>query len=342
MPPKVLLHGAGGIGGVYTYLLAQAGCDVTVVCRSNYSAVKSKGITIDSEVYGNGLHVKPHVVRTPSEAVPAGPFDYLIVSAKALPESRTSELIAPAVTEGRTTIVLIQNGIGIEDEYTARFPNNPLLSCVVYLPATQIKPGRIQMGFVELLETGTFPAVAYEEDLAVRAATDLFVETLKRGGSNVKFYSNIQENRWKKLLLNVPWNSMCALTLCRDTAVLASSPVADSVIFDLMMEVIAVAQALGFQSVNEAAARSGPSKAKERMGQKGIEPSMLVDVLSARRMEVDVILGTPVQIAKRMGVSVPRMELLFVLCKALDQSTAFRQPGQSLGGDEIDSTAADI
>ncbi|WPH03195.1 Hypothetical protein R9X50_00607100 [Acrodontium crateriforme] len=335
MPPKVLVHGTGGIGSIYVYLLTQAGCDVTAVCRSNYSAVKSNGIIIDSEVYGKDLHVSPNVVQTPSEAAAHGPFDYLIVSTKALPDSQTSNIIAPAVTKCKTTIVLIQNGIGIEDEYAARFPGNPLLSCVVYLPTTQTKPGHIQMGFVELLEVGTFPSSAYDELSNVKTATNQFLEILKQGGSNAKLYPDIQEHRWKKLLLNVPWNSMCALTLCRDTAVLASSPEADPVIFDLMMEVVAVAQALGYKSVNEASARSNPSKAYERLGTKGIEPSMLVDVLSARRTEVDVILGVPVKVAKELGVPVPRMEMLYVLCKALDQSMALRRPGKSLCGDEL-------
>ena len=145
MTPKVLVHGSGAIGAIYIYILQQSGCTVTAVCRSNYSAVKANGFTIDSDKFGKNIKVRPdHVVQSPAEAASQGlgPFDYIIVSTKALPGQKlsTPEIIRPAVTEGETTIVLIQNGIGIEDEYAAAFPKNILISCVVYLPTTQISP----------------------------------------------------------------------------------------------------------------------------------------------------------------------------------------------------------
>ena len=49
-------------------------------------------------------------------------------------------------------------------------------------------------------------------------------------------------------------------------------------------------------------------------------------------MEVEVILGNPVKVAKRLGVDVPRMETLYALTKALDDANRWRQPGQSLTG----------
>lgn len=55
------------------------------------------------------------MVRTVSEAAQSDdtPFDYILVTMKALPEVYdVAEIIAPAVTPGKTTIVLIQNGLG--------------------------------------------------------------------------------------------------------------------------------------------------------------------------------------------------------------------------------------
>jgi 2-dehydropantoate 2-reductase len=60
----------------------------------------------------------------------------------------------------------------------------------------------------------------------------------------------------------------------------------------------------------------------------------LVDVLNDRRMEVETILGNPVKVAKGLGIEVPRMEMLYALTKGLDEGVTFKQPGQSLGGDE--------
>ncbi|TKA81993.1 hypothetical protein B0A55_01743 [Friedmanniomyces simplex] len=333
--PKVLLHGSGAIGTIYVYLFQQAGCDVTAVCRSNYVAAKANGFTIESERYGKGIKIRPSIVRTPAEAAENGPYDYVIVCTKALPEAKTAEAIAPAVTKGKTCIVLIQNGIGIEDEYYERFPKNPLVSCVVYLPTTQVEPGRIQMGSFELLEIGTFPASAYDSQPTFKEATDTLLAALKKGGSSVTFYTDIQEKRWNKLLLNASWNPICALTLCRDVAFLASSVAGEKLVSEVMQEVVAISQALGYTAITPAMAEDQMTRATDRKGGKGIEPSMLVDVLNGRRMEVEVILGNPVKVANRLGVDVPRIETLYALSKALDEATALRQPGKSLAGDEM-------
>ncbi|KAI7365417.1 2-dehydropantoate 2-reductase [Hortaea werneckii] len=342
MAPKVLLHGSGAIGTIYVYLLQQAGCDVTAVCRSNYEAARSQGFTLDSGRYGQGIKVRPDIVRSPAEAAGSGPFDFIVVCTKALPEAKTAEIIKPAVTAGKTAIVLIQNGIGIEDEYAQAFPSNPILSCVVYLPTTQTSPGHIQMGQLELLEVGTFPASAYESNADARTACDTFVETVRKGGSDVHSVADIQEKRWSKLLLNASWNPICALSLSRDVAFLASSPAGEKLVLDIMDEVVNIAQALGFKDITPELARSQLTKATDRKGGKGIEPSMLVDVLSERRMEVEVILGNPIKVAKSAGVAVPRLETLYALSKALDEAIALRAPGKSLAGDETRAFKGDI
>ncbi|KAK5726431.1 hypothetical protein LTR17_012757 [Elasticomyces elasticus] len=333
MPTRVLLHGSGAIGTIYLYLLQKGGCEVTAVCRSNYEAAKANGFTIDSDIYGKGIGIRPTVVRTPAEAAQAGPYDFVVVCTKALPEPKTAKVIAPAVTKG-TCIVLIQNGIGIEDEYAEAFPENPIISCAVYLPTTQTQPGRISMGNLELLEIGTFPASAYGSQANASKVTDTFMAALKEGGSNVKFYPDIQERRWNKLLINASWNPICALTLSRDVAFLASSPAAEKLVMDVMREVVAVSQALGYTSITPELAEEQMTKATNRKGGKGIEPSMLVDVLYGRRTEVEVILGNPIKVAGRLGIDVPRMETLYVLSKALDEAMALRQHGKSLAGDE--------
>lgn len=338
MAPKILLHGSGAIGTIYLYLLQRSGHDITAVCRSNYDAVKSNGFLIDSDKYGHGVRFHPKVSRSPAEAAESNPdgFDYVIITTKALPETRTAEVIRPAVTEGKTCIVLIQNGLGIEEEYVAAFPSNPLLSCVVYLPTTQIAPGHIEMRDFELLEVGTYPASAYTAGSLphVKASADAFMDMLRQAGSNVHFFPDVQEKRWNKLLLNAPWNPMCALTLSRDVALLAATPEAEKAVEEVMLEVVAVAAKLGYTAISPQAAREQLTRATKRVGGKGIEPSMLVDVLWQRRMEVETILGNPVKVARRLGVEVPRMEMLYVLSKALDEAVALRELGQSLGGDE--------
>lgn len=56
--PCALLFGLGGIGGIYASILACSGAvDVSVVARSNYAAVKDKGLNLRSEKFGD-VHTK--------------------------------------------------------------------------------------------------------------------------------------------------------------------------------------------------------------------------------------------------------------------------------------------
>lgn len=360
---RILLHGTGAIGTIYAYQLMQAGCDVTVTCRSNYEAViKQNGFHLDSVIYGKGLHLQPKVVRSPLEAVEnstggsnssdegegegKGVYDYLLVACKAIPEAQIAETIAPAVTRGRTTIVLLQNGIGIEEEYSKKFPENLLLSGVVYCPVTQTSPGYITMGDVERLEIGEFSSSSSSSvenknknsttttTTEIHPSTSKFLSLLKSGGGNPIHYhpsTSMQERRWFKLLLNAPWNPICALTLSRDLAFLAAEPCTSiAVIRGVLDEVIAISRALGYTSVTAEAAEQGLATIMSREGIAGIEPSMLVDVLWTRRTEHEVILGNPVRVARKLGVEVPRMEMLYAMVKALDLSLQKRKEGKSL------------
>jgi 2-dehydropantoate 2-reductase len=137
---KALIFGTGGVGSVYGYILHKAGLEVTAVCRTNYNAVREKGILIRSKLpdWGDSRY-RPHAAQSVADAVRNGPFDYIIVASKAFPG--TAKMVEEAVTTGQTAIVLAQNGIGIEEEYASLYPDNTIISGVVYLPVTQVEAG---------------------------------------------------------------------------------------------------------------------------------------------------------------------------------------------------------
>lgn len=326
MAPKILIFGAGSIGGVYAVLLSRVvpAVDITVVCRSNFEAVSQHGITLHSTLFswGRDLNVQPSVARTVPDAVQANqgaPFDYIIVTSKALPTTpSTPELIRPAVTP-ETTIVLIQNGIHIEAPYAALFPETPILSTVVYLPATQVHPGVIEHKEVELLHIGTFPATAPAPH---KAAANAFAELLTRAGASLRLHDDVQAERWSKLLVNASWNSICALTRCRDRQLLeVSTQLGDYVGFvrAVMVEIAATAQAYGYPSVNKELVDLQLQRATARQ-LPGIQPSMMADALAGRNMEIEVIVGNTVRLAREKSVPTPMLQTIYFLAAGLDQS----------------------
>ena len=319
--PRILLFGAGSVGAVYLYILHSAGAEVCAVCRSNYAAASKDGFCINSTTFGN-VWVAPDVVRSPADA--EGLWDYIIITSKAYPRSKptTAEIVRPAIRPS-TTIVLVQNGIGIENEWADAFPDNPLLSCAVYMPATQIKPGVISHAEMELLEIGTFPA---EAPAAHKQAAVSFASIIKKGGGTAKVYEDIQGKRWSKLLLNASWNAICALSRSRDVAYLTASPTAATFTKNVMLEVASIAQKAGYEEINSELVEEQFARSLQRQWP-GVQMSMLFDVLHGRALEVEAILGNTVRIAQNLQVSTPLLDGLYSLVKALDESEARLRSG---------------
>lgn len=316
--PNVLLFGAGSVGSVYIYQLQRAGCQVTAVCRSNYEVVKEKGFKLISLKYGN-VQIRPdHVVKTTAECPPGTRYDFILVCSKSFPGSKPSlsDMIRPAVGgHDDTAIVLAQNGVDIEDEVAREFPNNPILSGVIYCPTTQIEPGVVEYPeMMNLLEVGTYPANAPASHQA--KARQLAEFMIKAGGGAV-VHDNIQIPRWQKIVHNAAWNSICALTLCTDGGFLSTSdPFACDLAKGVMLEVVALAKTIGIPNIDESTAEEKFSIGMKRMElNAGRAPSMLQDVRQGRPFEVEAIIGNVVRLGRQYHVSMPRLETVYALAK---------------------------
>lgn len=318
-PPQVLLSGAGSIGSVILYEFQQAGCKVTAVCRSNYEAVRRDGFTLHSVRFGD-VHFKPDAVVSSVKECPKDMvYDFVFVATKCFPGSTPSlsEQIQPAV-QGRpqTAIVLAQNGINIEAEVAQAYPGNPVLSCVVYLPATQTESGVIEYPeMLNLLEVGTFPPDSPDSHKA--AATKL-VELINASGGRAEFHDNIQTARWAKILMNCTWNPICALCLSSDGDFLNSaSPYAFEFGWGVVKEILELAKVIGIPDVTEEVAKQKISIATRRAASNtGRENSMVQDVRQGRLFEVEAIVGNTIRAGREHGVKMPLTEMLYALARA--------------------------
>ncbi|KAK5108289.1 hypothetical protein LTR62_008604 [Meristemomyces frigidus] len=309
--PRILVFGAGGVGCIYAYILHKAGASVTAVCRTNYNVAKTKGITVRSKIFGR-QHFQPTVVKTVQEALQHGPFDYLLVCSKAFPG--TAELIKDAVTDRHTAIVLAQNGIGLEEDYVKLYPENTIISGVVYLPVTQVDQGVVEHGPLERFEIGTFPADAGEQAKSqCRGLSELF----KAGGGSAPLFDDIQPLRWIKVAVNAAWNPTTALTMCDDANYLRSSPQAEPLIRGIMKEVSTVAAAAGYpDAITHEVIERDLARPKSRLETGGKEPSMLTDIREGRSLEVEAIVGNTLRLGQRYGVKTPYLEMLYALAMA--------------------------
>lgn len=262
---------------------------------------------------------KPDVVVRDVSECQGQTFDYIVVCTKCFPGSKPSlaDQLRP-VLEGRTqtAIVLAQNGIMIEEEFSVAFPENPLLSGVVYCPATQTAPGVIEYPErLNLLELGTYPSNA---PVHHKESAEAFAKLMIAGGGEAEVHENIQVSRWIKLILNCVWNPICALTLCTDGDFLTtSSPYAYELAWETMREVVGLATKIGVEGVTEDVAMSkfqlALGRAKNGTGR---AMSMLQDVQWGRPMEVEAIVGNVVRIGRENGMEMTRLSTIYALVNA--------------------------
>ncbi|KAL4863661.1 hypothetical protein BDV12DRAFT_206314 [Aspergillus spectabilis] len=319
--PRVLIFGTGSLGIVLGAFLHKSGAEVVCVCRSNYQAANAYGLQVDSTAFGNYVY-HPTLVQSVSEAATlAGqPYNYIFICTKAFPDEEPSpvEIISQGVSCARTSIVIVQNGIGVEGAYKQRFPANLIISAVAYMPSTRVSGIHVVQTETQRILLGAYPryALSAEEEDRIRVLTDM----LKTAGAHAEMHADIQVERWKKLVGNATWNPICALSRCRDLEVLGASDIAGSFVEAAMREVVAVARAIGYgDKVNEEVVRAQVRRSAVR-APPGVQPSMMADMLRGGKLEVEAIVGHVVRIAREKGVPVPRLEALYVLASGLNWS----------------------
>ncbi|KAK9413139.1 putative 2-dehydropantoate 2-reductase [Seiridium unicorne] len=334
--PKQLTHvlfvGAGAPSHhVYTSLTA----------RSNYSAIEASGVTLQTHSFGN-YTFNPHAVFPSVEAAvpstgnptraPKDGWDFIVVTTKALPDrSDDSELIVPLVSP-KSCIVLIQNGVGVEEPYRKRFPQNPIISAVTVISAEQIKQGTIRQNRWTRISLGP-----YGSGLAGDSGTSTNAEqlaslghacmvelaqwwTVLGGIKDVETHTEIelQTIRWHKLCINAAFNPTAVVSGGRGNADQLKDPELREHILGIMNEIRdAAPKVLGKPFPVELATPEKIIRSSER--NTGAKPSMLLDWEAGRPMEIEVILGNPVRIAKKAGVEMPRLQSLYALLRSMQQ-----------------------
>ncbi|KAJ9225458.1 hypothetical protein DTO169C6_2191 [Paecilomyces variotii] len=308
----VLLYGLGAIGSFYAFILSRSqNVRLTVVARSNYDAVKMNGIVIKSQNHGEHV-VRPYkVVKNAAEAEQS--FDYIVCCHKAIQQDHAPKQLAPAVDTSKTTIVIVQNGVGNEDAFRDTFPKCTILSCVTWVGATQTSPGIVAHTKSEDMQMGLFPNTNLDPDLE-RRRLDEFASLLTHGKTVFQVVPNVQVQRWEKVVWNAAWNTLTTLTLLDTKSWLGSSPDALPLTRRLMTEVIDVARRLGVPIEHSLV----DTLIDKITAMPGIGSSMQTDYKNGRPMEVDVILGTPVKKARELGVDIPTVETLYVILTAVN------------------------
>ena len=300
----------GAIGGYYGGRLAHAGLDVHFLSHSDYAYVVERGLQVDS---CEGSFHLPHIhAYHSSEDMPQS--GVVVVGLKSVNNHLLPELLAPLIKED-TVVVLIQNGIGLEADLQAQFPQLHIVAGLAFICSSKTQPGHVVHECYGSINLGNYscPQERFAEILA---------DFRKAGiqAAEVPY----AEARWKKAVWNMPFNGM-TVALNTSTDQLLKNPATRQLIYDQMMEVVGAANALGIHALTKEFADKMMQMTDEMVP---YSPSMKLDFDFHRPMEVYYLYTRPIMEARKVGFDMPKLAMLEAELKFIDtlRSSAVLQP----------------
>lgn len=285
--------GTGGIGGYYGGCLAKAGHPVHFLLHSDYEYVLKNGLKIDS-VNGD-FHLEKVSAYKNSQDMPK--CDVVLVCLKTIQNHILPSILKPLLHE-KTVVVLVQNGMGMEQELSEQLPSTSIVGATAFICTTKVGPGHIHHAEYGAL---TLAKHCGDCDEIIRQIASDF----ENASVNVSVFDDLNSVRWKKLVWNIPYNGL-TVVLNAATDILTNNPDSRKLVIDLMNEVVSAGRTCGAKISDSFIDKM--IAMTEKMTP--YSPSMKLDYDARRPMEIQTMFTNPIAIAKAQGFEMRKTEML--------------------------------
>jgi len=291
---KILVLGAGAVGGYFGGRMAEAGADVAFQVRPQRAALLAKsGLRIASQ-FGE-LRLQPKCV---TEAQVKADYDVILFTAKAYDLASAIDAIVPAMAGSRGLVLPLLNGMSHLQALDARFGRERVLGGVAYIASTLAPDGGIR-------HLNDLHRIAFGPRAASQKATcDALSAALKGAKFDWKQLDNIEQAMWDKWVLLA---TLAGITCLMRAAVgdIVATASGEKLTLALLGECAAAAKASGYPTPENVM-----QNYRGMLTQKGstFTASMLRDVESGGQAEGDHILGALLAIARKHGHAAPVLE----------------------------------
>jgi 2-dehydropantoate 2-reductase len=326
---RIVIAGAGAIGGYLGAKLARAGADVVLFARGPHlAAMQAQGLKVIGEESGD-WEVRPAVT---GDLAAAGRADVVFLGVKAHALTGLAPALRPLFGPD-TVVVSTQNGIPwwyFQDQpgelgqirlervdpggvIAANIEHHRVVGSLAYFATDLAAPGVIRHIEGNRMSFG-------EPDGGKTERVKAIAEALIAAGLRCPVTTRFRHEIWVKLLGNVAFNPISALT-GGTLEELARHPETSRLVRELMAETEAVAARLGIElpiSIDQRMAGA------EKVG--AHKTSMLQDLEAGRPMELEAVVGAVVELGSRLGVPMPCTQAVYACAKMLDEHRARRQP----------------
>lgn len=284
--------GTGAIGGYYGAKLAQGGQDVHFLFHSDYDYVREHGLRVNS---GDGGFHLDHV-NAYQDVRQMPKCDVVIVALKTVHEQMLREMLPPLLADD-TVVLLIQNGMGMEQDVEQMVPGVKLAAGLAFICCSKTHPGVIDHLDLSGLNVGNYnaPQETIDRMIAEMVSADI-------DARNVDYL----EARWRKLLWNMPFNGL-SVALHTDTDALVRNDATRCLLRAMTQEVIEAAHAVGVKGLTD---RDADAMIEMTTKMRPYKPSMRLDWDYHRPMEVYYLYTRPIEEARRAGLDMPLHRML--------------------------------
>lgn len=308
---RILVYGAGAVGGYVGGILTAAGADVTLVARgAQHEALSRKGLVLEGPKSGRPDPVRVRVCR-PGEEKP--PYDLVIVGLKSHQiAGAAAHMVSLLARDGM--MLLGQNGLpywyfekldsplkgsrlpslDAEGVLARTIPIDAVIGGVMFKPADLVESGRIR-----LADQPTDRLVIGELDNRITPRLAAIKAVVERAGLPVVVSDDIRAVKWRKLLSNGVFNPLAAITQSTHRQIGDFEPTRRAARL-MIEEVLAVAAAVGVKL--EMTADQMIDDIRKRVG---ILSSTLQDVRFGRELELDALINSVIDAGRLTGVATP-------------------------------------
>ncbi|MGJ3253331.1 MAG: putative 2-dehydropantoate 2-reductase [Elainellaceae cyanobacterium] len=304
---RYAILGTGALGGFYGARLQQAGAEVHFLLRGDYEHVCQHGLAVDSP---DGNFVLPHVhaYRHVSDMPPC---DVVIVALKTTQNNLLPDLLGPVLDENGVVLVL-QNGLGIEDRVADIVGAHRVIGGVCFICSNKVGPGHIRHLDYKAIALGEY-APNYESR-GISDRMSAIAQDFNRADIPIDLSPDLLLTRWKKLVWNIPFNGL-SVVLDATTQEMMANPSSRKLAQQLMGEVADIANAYGRPISDEFVQKM----IDHTDAMTPYRTSMKIDYDEHRPLEIEAIVGHPLQLARQAGVAALRIEMLYHQLKFLDE-----------------------
>jgi 2-dehydropantoate 2-reductase len=298
--PRIAIVGSGAIGSYYGAKLAISGADVHFLMRADLEHVRQFGLRIES----NRTEVE-HLEKVNAYGCTTdiGYCDLVIIALKAT-DNHSLEMILPPLLKEDTVIMTLQNGLGNEEFLANRFGGNRVIGGLCFVCINRPSPGTVHHIAQGRITCGEFSG------LPVPRTHDIGL-IFKRANIPFLVAESLPQERWRKLVWNIPFNGLAIVGGGVDTATVLETKNLYCLAKELMREVMGVALALGYEMPDSLIEHN--LNETKKMG--SYTPSSMIDFIMNKPVEVEAIWGEAVRIGLEAGSEIVRMECLYNLIR---------------------------